>query len=211
MSLKITRATLYKNNIGFYERTATVKGNQDLHMPIKKADLQKIKKNLAVNDVDGGAITGVNFDSPSGSYGSYFKSIWGNSHLNMSNIFAAVQGAHVHLCVTGKDGSSDVSGRIISTSSQPLQLPSACTEPQALTLQFLNLLTDAGKVIKIDISEIQGTQFSDKDVAHDFKEYLQAALFEKKKHLSDVKISCAGEGERRSVCILLSYSLGSTD
>ena len=57
------RVVLYKNGVGYFEHLGRVRGSQDVHIDFTSAQLNDVLKSLTVLDLNGGRITGVDYNS----------------------------------------------------------------------------------------------------------------------------------------------------
>ena len=62
-SLPVRRVVLYKNGVGYFEHLGRVRGSQDVHIDFTSAQLNDVLKSLTVLDLNGGRITGVDYNS----------------------------------------------------------------------------------------------------------------------------------------------------
>ena len=61
--LPVRRVVLYKNGVGYFEHLGRVRGSQDVHIDFTSAQLNDVLKSLTVLDLNGGHITGVDYNS----------------------------------------------------------------------------------------------------------------------------------------------------
>jgi hypothetical protein len=61
--LPVRRVVLYKNGVGYFEHLGQVGGNQGVHIDFTSAQLNDVLKSLTVLDLNGGRITGVDYNS----------------------------------------------------------------------------------------------------------------------------------------------------
>src|SRR5580700_2102989 len=61
--LPVRRVVLYKNGVGYFEHLGRVRGSQDVHIDFTSAQLNDVLKSLTVLDLNGGRITGVDYNS----------------------------------------------------------------------------------------------------------------------------------------------------
>ena len=61
--LPVRRVVLYKNGVGYFEHLGHVRGSQDVHIDFTSAQLNDVLKSLTVLDLDGGRISGVDYNS----------------------------------------------------------------------------------------------------------------------------------------------------
>ena len=61
--LPVRRVVLYKNGVGYFEHLGHVHGSQEVHVDFTSAQLNDVLKSLTVLDLDGGRISGVDYNS----------------------------------------------------------------------------------------------------------------------------------------------------
>jgi hypothetical protein len=62
--LPITRVALYKNGVGFFELTGRVTGDEAVTIDFTSAQLNDVLQSLTAIDLNGGRISGANYNSP---------------------------------------------------------------------------------------------------------------------------------------------------
>jgi hypothetical protein len=78
--LPVRRVVLYKNGVGYFEHLGHVRGSQDVHIDFTSAQLNDVLKSLTVLDLDGGRISGVDYNSEASHGFGVFRSVaWGAS------------------------------------------------------------------------------------------------------------------------------------
>src|SRR4051812_20164292 len=61
--LPVRRVVLYKNGVGYFEHSATVRGNQEVNIDFTTAQLNDVLKSLTIVDTGEGKISSVRYNS----------------------------------------------------------------------------------------------------------------------------------------------------
>jgi hypothetical protein len=62
-ALPLSKIVLYTSGVGYFERQGEVEGDQQLTLRFKTEDIKDLLKSLVVQDLDGGQVTAVTYDS----------------------------------------------------------------------------------------------------------------------------------------------------
>jgi hypothetical protein len=107
--LPVRRVVLYKNGVGYFEHLGRVRGSQDVHIDFTSAQLNDVLKSLTVLDLNGGRITGVDYNSEAPlarRLGTLRLAL--SERPTVSEFLGALRGAHIEVraatgpAVTGK-------------------------------------------------------------------------------------------------------------
>src|SRR5215471_14601317 len=62
-SLPVAQAILYSSGVGYFQREGTVEGSARVDLTFPSQDVNDLLKSLVLQDLDGGAVTAVSYDS----------------------------------------------------------------------------------------------------------------------------------------------------
>src|SRR5262249_4441676 len=63
LSLPVAQAILYSRGVGYFQREGTVEGNSRVDLTFPAQDVNDLLKSLVLQDLGGGAVTAVSYDS----------------------------------------------------------------------------------------------------------------------------------------------------
>lgn len=187
--LPVTRVTLYTAGLAQMVHETTVSGDGIISFPVDPKDIDDLLKSLSIEDLDGGTVDVVNFDSS-----EPLSVTLGDMRLNpsgspsMTDFLLRTQGESV----TVRTGSGTHSGRIFSV--EVLQREEG---PQTI----LNLM-ESGEISAVDISGLTSLTYDDQVLQDELASALELIAGSRLKSVRNLRISCRGRGERR---IRLSY------
>ena len=188
-SLPVSRVTMYTAGLAHVVHETSVTDDEMILFPVEPGDINDILKSLVVEDLDGGTIDVVNFDSS-----DPLSVILGNLRVNpsgappLADFLAGCQGEWV----TVSSGSEQAEGRIFSIEKKQ-------TEDGQLVL--LNLLNSSG-IKQVSINSFSNIKFTDPALQAELESALKKISADRIKAVRTLKISFRGSGERR---VRLSY------
>lgn len=194
--LPIRRVVLYKHGVGYFEREATVEGDQSLSLAFKQREVSDVLKSLTVLDLDGGTVSAVSYDST-----KPIEQLLAEIALNipdsgsLKGLLPQIKGARVAVKPTG---GAAVQGSILGIDQSDTRTESGVQETFRLSL-----LTDAGDVRTFDLFDLELTLLDD-GIKRDLDFYLKTQLAAKKKDARTFTLFAQGAGKR---AIRLSYVL----
>ncbi len=187
--LPVSRVVLYTAGLAQMVHETTVTNNEIIMFPVDPKDINDILKSLIVEDLDGGTVDVVNFDS-----NDPLSVALGDLRVNpsgspvLTDFLKRTQGESV--IVTTEKGV--FRGRIFSV--EKFQ-----KENQIFTT--LNLI-DSNGIQAVDITELKTLQFEDPGLQKEMVDALELIARSRVKTVRILKISFKGRGERR---IRISY------
>src|SRR6516164_5499325 len=63
LSLPVAQAILYSSGVGYFQREGAVEGNARVDLTFPAQDVNDLLKSMVLQDLDGGAVTAVSYDS----------------------------------------------------------------------------------------------------------------------------------------------------
>ncbi len=188
-NLPVTRVTLYSAGLAHMVHETTVTGNELLMFPVEPKDINDILKSLVIEDLDGGTVEVVNFDSS-----DPLNIVLGDLRINpagsppLADFLQRTQGEWI---IAATDD-NELEGRIFSVEKQQTD------DGQRV---ILNLMNSFG-LNSIDITRLKTLRFADPALQQELSTALEKIAASRMKSVRTLKISFTGNGERR---IRLSY------
>lgn len=164
--LPITRMTLYKHGVGFFERRATLSG-EEVELSFRVTEMNDILKSLTAIDWGGGQVLGVDYATPQSREERLAGcSIRLDDDRSVRDLLACLRGRRVELSL---DQGEAVTGKLLG-----LDEPS---ERQPLASALVSLLLDeTATVHTVALERVQGVDILDERGAADLRFFLQTSL-----------------------------------
>jgi len=197
--LPVRRVTLYKTQIGFFERWGEVDGNQELKIDFYREHLGRVLKSLTVLDLSSlGIISSVSYDANQQEAELLANPLCSKSSTEMESfpgLMREIRGTKVRITLrTGETETQIVEGLIGGVT----QIDGPSNEKKF----NLHLLEEGGILSLCDFSQIRNFQILDTQVAKNYQQYL-SHLMKGSTPQKSVTIFCRGEGKRT---IMASYA-----
>ncbi|HAK47393.1 MAG TPA: hypothetical protein DCO79_15920 [Spirochaeta sp.] len=187
--LPVTKVTLYTAGLAHMVHETTVNGDEVLLFPVEPKDINDILKSLVVEDLDGGTVDVVNFDSS-----DPLNVVLGDLRINPAGsppLFDFVRRTQGEWVTASTEG-SELEGRIFSIEKQQSD------DGEQI---ILNLMNSSG-ISPINITGLNTLKFIDPVLQQELNAALKTIADSRVKSVRTLKISFKGEGERR---VRLSY------
>src|SRR5450755_2958652 len=188
--LPVRRVVLYKNGVGYFEHLGHVRGTQDVHIDFTSAQLNDVLKSLTVLDLDGGRISGVDYNSeaPLARRLATLRLALGE-RPTVSEFLGALRGARVEV----RSGSGPaLTGKLLSVERKTRNSANWTVETDEISL-----ISDAGEVRTVDLSPSTSVKISDKDLQIEVGKYLGLLASSRDQDVRRMTISTTGSGERK--------------
>jgi hypothetical protein len=166
-ALPVTRVSLYKNGVGFFEHTGTVTGNAQVTIDFTNAQLNDVLQSLTAIDLNGGRISGAGYNSTT-PLDQQLKSLslgLGESP-SQADFYAAIRGARVSVAAPG----IAFTGRLLSLEDRTV--PTKSTDDPAPSRQFLTVVSEAGDVRTLELTPSTTVRLLDTALHTDVTRYL---------------------------------------
>ena len=187
--LPVTRVTLFTAGLAQMVHETTVSGDETISFPVDPKDIDDLLKSLTIEDLDGGTVDVVNFDSSdplSVTLGDFRINPSGSPSI--TDFLLRTQGESV----TVTSGSRTHSGRIFS-----IEVFQREDGPRTT----LNLMK-SGEISAVNITDLTSLKFDDRALQEELTSALKLIADSRLKSVRNLQISLKGSGERR---IRLSY------
>jgi hypothetical protein len=187
--LPVRRVVLYKNGVGYFEHLGRVRGSQDVHIDFTSAQLNDVLKSLTVLDLNGGRITGVDYNSEAPlarRLGTLRLAL--SERPSVSEFLGALRGARVE--VRGSTGPA-VTGKLLSVERKTRNSANWTSETEEISL-----ITDTGEVRTVDLNPTTTVRIVDHDLQLEVSKYLGLIASAREQDVRRMTVSTAGTGER---------------
>jgi hypothetical protein len=185
----VRRVVLYKNGVGYFEHLGRVRGSQDVHIDFTSAQLNDVLKSLTVLDLNGGRITGVDYNSEAPlarRLGTLRLAL--SERPSVSEFLGALRGARVE--VRGSTGPA-VTGKLLSVERKTRNSANWTSETEEISL-----ITDTGEVRTVDLNPTTTVRIVDHDLQLEVSKYLGLIASAREQDVRRMTVSTAGTGER---------------
>jgi hypothetical protein len=188
--LPVRRVVLYKNGVGYFEHLGHVRGSQDVHIDFTSAQLNDVLKSLTVLDLDGGRISGVDYNSeaPLARRLATLRLALGE-RPTVSEFLGALRGARVEV----RSGAGPaLTGKLLSVERKTRNATNWTVETDEISL-----ISDSGEVRTVDLNPATSVRIIDKDLQIEVERYLGLIASSRDQDVRRMTISTAGSGERK--------------
>jgi hypothetical protein len=188
--LPVRRVVLYKNGVGYFEHLGHVRGSQEVHIDFTSAQLNDVLKSLTVLDLDGGRISGVDYNSeaPLARRLATLRLALGE-RPTVSEFLGALRGARVEV----RSGTGPaLTGKLLSVERKTRNATNWTVETDEISL-----ISDAGEVRTVDLNPATSVRVMDKDLQIEIGRYLGLIASSRDQDVRRMTISTTGSGERK--------------
>ena len=203
-SLPVTRVSLYKNGVGFFEHTGHITGNASVTIDFTSGQLNDVLQSLTAVDLNGGRIAGADYNSTT-PLDQQLKNlpIALGADPTALDFYSAIRGARVE--VTGAGAA--ITGRLLSVEERALPGKPGDTDntqptPPQATREFLTVVSDAGDTRTIEVTSATSVHLLDSALHTDVTRYLQLIDANRSQGLRHLTLQDNGSGTRE---LRLSY------
>lgn len=171
--LPITRITLYKHGVGFYERRANI-DDKEIELIFRANEMNDILKSLTIIDWGKGKVLGLEYPTPQSQLEKLFScSIHMNNKRSLRDLLISLCGRRVRLFL----------GETIRVANYPAQARSLVgtligldepEEQESMKTTIVSLLRDGNpQIFTIELGELGGVEILDERSSDDLRFYLQ--------------------------------------
>ena len=191
--LPVSSVTLYTAGLAQMVHETVVRDNEVIYFQVEPNDINDILKSLTIEDLGGGTVDVVNFDSS-----DPLNVVLGDLRINpsgspsLTNFLRQAQGERV----TATTAAGSFEGRIFSIEEKILQTPGGSESRIVLNLSGID------GIRPVDITSLHNIKFSDSGMQNELLTALGKIADSRTKTVRTLKISFKGEGERH---VRLSY------
>jgi hypothetical protein len=197
-SLPVTRVSLYKNGVGFFEHTGQISGNAAVTLSFTSGQLNDVLQSLTAIDLNGGRIAGAGYNSttPLDQQLKNLPLALGEDPT-AADFYAAIRGARVEV----RSGTASITGRLLSMETRTTPTSTDNSKPAA-EKQFLTVVSDTGEVRTLELTPVTSVRLLDTELHTDVSRYLQLIDSNHNQGLRHLTINDNGTGPRE---LKLSY------
>src|ERR1035441_5097783 len=188
--LPVTRVSLYKNGVGFFEHAGRVTGDQSVTIDFTTAQLNDVLQSLTAIDLNGGRIAGAGYNSttPLEQQLKALPLALGEDPTAV-DFYNAIRGARVEVQGPG----ATISGRllnieVVDTSDKDSQ---SSTEKRLITV-----IGEAGEIRTLELTSATQVRLLDADLHTDVTRYLQLLAGTRNQGLRHLTLQDNGTGAR---------------
>ncbi|MBN2391692.1 MAG: hypothetical protein JXR84_13285 [Anaerolineae bacterium] len=164
--LPITRMTLYKHGVGFFERRATLSG-EEVELSFRVTEMNDILKSLTAIDWGGGQVLGVDYATPQSREERLAGcSIRLDDDRSLRDLLVCLRGRRVELSL---DQGEMLTGKLLGLDEPPERHP--------LASALVSLMLDETSTVRTEALErVQAVDILDERGAADLRFFLQTSL-----------------------------------
>ncbi|MGD0515931.1 MAG: hypothetical protein ABSA26_00210 [Thermoguttaceae bacterium] len=187
-NLPLKRVVLFNSGVGFFEHSGKVNGNATVEMKFKTDQINDLLKSMVVQDLDGGRISTVNYESkdPITKTLKTF-SIDLTANPTLAQLLRQVRGERVELEAPNK-----LAGVILGVETRKKQIG----EQTTIDIDVLNLLTDAG-LRAVPMDTITTIKLTNEKLDAELRKALALLALTHAADKKSVELSFLGKGQRR--------------
>ena len=189
--LPVRRVVLYKNGVRYFEHLGQVRGNQGVHIDFTSAQLNDVLKSLTVLDLNGGRITGVDYNSeaPLARRLATLRLALGE-RPTVAEFLGSLRGARLEV----RGGTAPaLSGRLLSVERKTR---TGANAGWTVETDEISLITDGGEIRTVDLNSGTSVRIAEKDLQLEVGRYLGLIASSRDQDVRHMEISTTGTGER---------------
>jgi hypothetical protein len=192
VELPVTRVSLYKNGVGFFEHTGTVTGNAAVTIDFTSAQLNDVLQSLTAIDLNGGRISGAGYNSTT-PLDQQLKSLslGLGEKTTFSGLFTALHGTRVAVSGSG----APFTGRIVDIEMHK----TGAGEDSAGMVEgrFLTVASDSGEIRIFQVTPTLSVRLLDTATHTELNRYLELLDSTRNQGLRHLTLDDHGTGARQ--------------
>lgn len=194
-SLPVTRVSLYKNGVGFFEHTGHVTGDSSVTIDFTSSQLNDVLQSLTAIDLNGGRISGAGYNSTT-PLEQQLRTlpISLDGATNIASFYSSIRGARVEV----RNGATVISGRLLavetgSTVGGSRNSADANDSPQKL---LITVVSDGGDVHTVPVTTTTSVRLVDASLDASVTRYLKLLDANRSQGLRHLTLQDMGSGAR---------------
>lgn len=200
VSLPVTRVSLYKNGVGFFEHSGHVTGDASVTIDFTTDQLNDVLQSLTALDLNGGRIAGAGYNSTT-PLDQQLKSLplALNADTTAADFYASIRGSRVEVRAPGVS----IVGRLLSVEDRNAAIPRPSGEdaenssgPKEVQAHFLTVVSDAGEVRTVQLTQQTSVRLLDTALHQDVSRYLRLLADNRSQGLRHLTLEDHGTGTR---------------
>jgi hypothetical protein len=187
--LPVRRVILYKTGVGYFEHLGHVRGNEAVRIDFTSGQLNDVLQSLTVLDLNGGRISGVNYNSEaplSERLGTLRLPL--EEKTDLSKFYGALRGARLQV----RTGSTNVTGRLLS-----VERKTRVSGGTTLEVDLATMVSDSGEVRSVELTPAVTVQLAEPDLTHEVGQYLHLLASVRPQDLRRMTLATEGTGDRQ--------------
>jgi hypothetical protein len=187
--LPVRRVILYKTGVGYFEHLGHVRGNESVRIDFTSGQLNDVLQSLTVLDLNGGRISGVNYNSEaplSQRLGTLRLPL--EEKTDLSKFYGALRGARLQV----RTGTTTTTGRLLS-----VERKTRVSGGTTLEVDLATLVSDSGEVRSIELTPAVTVQLAEPDLTHEVGQYLHLLASVRQEDLRRMTVATEGSGDRQ--------------
>jgi hypothetical protein len=191
--LPLTHVHLFSSGVGFYQRQGEVQGNARIDLTFPVQDINDLLKSMVLNDLDGGHVGSVAYDSPDPidkTLRSFAINFTGNPAFGQ--ILQQARGEKVEVVLLPGASVGTVTGTIVGVEKQK----QAMGKDAVAEVEVLNLWCAEG-LRSVKLAEVQRIRFLNPALDAEVKRALDVLARTHDTQKKTVGLNFEGQGKRR--------------
>jgi Carboxypeptidase regulatory-like domain len=187
--LPVRRVILYKTGVGYFEHLGHVRGNESVRIDFTSGQLNDVLQSLTVLDLNGGRISGVNYNSEaplSERLGTLRLPL--EEKTDLSKFYGALRGARLQV----RSGAVTVTGRLLS-----VERKTRVSGGTTLEVDLATIVSDSGEVRSVELTPAVTVQLAEPDLTHEVGQYLHLLASVRQQDLRRMTLATEGTGDRQ--------------
>ena len=187
--LPVRRVILYKTGVGYFEHLGHVRGNEAVRIDFTSGQLNDVLQSLTVLDLNGGRISGVNYNSEaplSERLGTLRLPL--EEKTDLSKFYGALRGARLQI----RSGTATITGRLLS-----VERKTRVSGGTTLEVDLATVVSDSGEVRSVELTPAVSVQLAESDVTHEVGQYLHLLASVRQEDLRRMTVATEGTGDRQ--------------
>jgi hypothetical protein len=171
IQLPVTKVSLYKNGVGFFEHAGQVTGSQSVTIDFTTAQLNDVLQSLTAIDLNGGRIVGAGYNSTT-PLEQQLKALplgLGEDPTSI-DLYNAIRGTRVEV----RAGTVSATGRLLKVE---------VIDSGGQEIRLITVVSEGGEVRTMPLTPATSVQLLDADLHHDVTRYLELVASTRNKSL----------------------------
>jgi len=189
-TLPVKQVTLFTSGVAYTERGGRVEGDTEVSLTFRTAQINDILKSMVLID-QGGKVQPATYasrDPISRSLKAFAVDV--SQNLTQSEVMGRIRGGRISVSEAGKPA---IEGRIVGVEER--EIPVMGRDSNAVTMTYVNLLTDAG-LVSVPLDSAKTIKVLDERLAREFQEALTLLASGMDDQKRQVKLHFSGAGRR---------------
>ncbi|HEY5330692.1 MAG TPA: carboxypeptidase regulatory-like domain-containing protein [Acidobacteriaceae bacterium] len=195
-SLPVTRVSLYKNGVGYFEHTGHVSGDAEVSIDFTTSQLNDVLQSLTAIDLNGGRISGAGYNSTT-PFEQQLKTLplSLNGNPTVAGFYNAIRGSRIEL----RSGSTTISGRLLSIETGDTigsTAHSNSDSSDAGQKLLLTVISDGGEIRTVVVTTNTSVRLLDPALDLNVNRYLKLLEANRSQGLRHLTLEDNGTGSR---------------